>query len=449
MLFISVRQAAQPTNTKIYNNQAAETFSQPEEKFCPWNEGVCTKKFPNPGKGTLAISQKGQFRLVVKLSGIQSKDNLKILQIILSIDLKSVSLNIIQKTYDPTNLSLLTTTQKEFRESSASTHCIQKVDNQWHRYWISIFADDCRIQYGIGEVRSSFAIFDVSLKNMVEEMRQIEDIKLKINDDDDMLTKLYHLKDEFHFTIGNYPVKNELPLLVVASGPTSIPDVAGGSKIIASNLPRSCQQLYNVIQNVSLDDADFPDFIKAIDYCVRKSDGFCRKLLTNKVNGNPAKDFRTSYLRVTVGEKDGSAPGHAFVIEVWPPGHYSPIHSHSNAYAIIKVLTGSVLVKIFPELSELAPYHQTIATVLKEGDVTWMSRDINQTHQLRNIDIYHKTAVTIQCYQYGSEPIKHGEFFEFLKSDGRSLDGFLPKSDIDFNQFKEAVRAEWNARSQI
>ena len=38
----------------------------------------------------------------------------------------------------------------------------------------------------------------------------------------------------------------------------------------------------------------------------------------------------------------GTSPGEPFVLEIWPPGHYSPIHDHGLAYGVTRMLHGSL-----------------------------------------------------------------------------------------------------------
>lgn len=47
--------------------------------------------------------------------------------------------------------------------------------------------------------------------------------------------------------------------------------------------------------------------------------------------------FLATYLRITLGQSLGNSPGQPYVVEIWPPGHYSSIHDHGDACAVIKV----------------------------------------------------------------------------------------------------------------
>jgi hypothetical protein len=55
--------------------------------------------------------------------------------------------------------------------------------------------------------------------------------------------------------------------------------------------------------------------------------------------GAPPKQ---SYLRVSVGLERGCSPGIPYVLEIWPAGHFSPVHNHGNAFGIVRILHGSI-----------------------------------------------------------------------------------------------------------
>ena len=49
-----------------------------------------------------------------------------------------------------------------------------------------------------------------------------------------------------------------------------------------------------------------------------------------------------NYLRVSVGVPSGCSPGIPYVLEIWPAGHFSPVHNHGNAFGIVRMLHGSI-----------------------------------------------------------------------------------------------------------
>ncbi|CAF1096652.1 unnamed protein product [Rotaria sp. Silwood1] len=333
---------------------------------------------------------------------------------------------------------------RDYDSSTIPHHVLQEKNGNWHQYWISYFKDTRTVKYGLGEIRSLFTIFHITIDEKEDGgMKDICYLHVKVGNDDDMLKKLGDSRENFRFFVGK-EIVHDPALLVTHDSNLKLLDKVEYRIIESSRLQKPCQELYNAIRNFELDDADFPNFSEAIVRSVQSPDGWCRKKLIQKANRFGRPNFSATYLRITIGHPDGKAPGHAFVVEVWPPGHYSPVHNHSNAYGIIKVLSGRILVKIYPELALNVRQHPPIETILEKGQVTWMLPRLNQTHQVRNPDIYGNSSVTIQCYQYGEEDDEHYEYFDYLNNDGQAIGHFAPTSDIDFVEFKEKMRAEWN-----
>jgi len=125
-----------------------------------------------------------------------------------------------------------------------------------------------------------------------------------------------------------------------------------------------------------LDTPDFPDFTQAIEYSIRTPGKWCyQKLLDKSREFNPDKpNPLETYLRITLGQNNGESPGIPYVMEIWPVGHYSPIHSHANANAIIRVLNGEIHVNLYPFLcgdsDGVAPFG---FGSFKKGDITWIT----------------------------------------------------------------------------
>jgi hypothetical protein len=144
-------------------------------------------------------------------------------------------------------------------------------------------------------------------------------------------------------------------------------------------------------------------------------------------------------MRITLGEKSGVSPEILFVMEIWPGGNSSPIHLHSGADAIIRVLSGSINVTLYPFLGpKVEPFAEKD---FYEGDVTWISSNLNQTHKLHNT-IKEKACITIQCYMYESNDNSHYEYFDYL-GDGGIIEHFDPDSDADYLEFREIMKTEW------
>ena len=136
----------------------------------------------------------------------------------------------------------------------------------------------------------------------------------------------------------------------------------------------------------------------------------------------------------------GNSPGIPYVLEIWPKNHGSPIHSHGNSYAVIKVIHGGLTISIYNKHVKSENDKSLLDYDVKQGDVTWISPNWYQTHKLwNNTSDY---CVTIQCYQYGDNDCHHWPYFSYISSKGMSED-FLPTSDFTFREMREEVLKEY------
>jgi hypothetical protein len=303
-----------------------------------------------------------------------------------------------------------------------------------------------QVKYGIGETRLNFTIFNNDLaENDSPSIRELYYLHIKMNNNNRMLADLGESRTNFRFFIGKDPIVYDPPLVVVPQSNYTLEHAALHTAIAPSKLEKPCRDLYDSIANFTLNDDAFPDFVRAIERSLKDPNGWCHTKLIEKANRFGRPNLKVTYLRITVGKPDGRSPGHTYVIEIWPPGHYSPVHNHSNAYGIIRILYGRILVKLYPALTLNAREVSPIEQILEEGQVTWMLPKLNQTHQVKNPDLYGTCCITLQCYQYGEEDRQHYEYFDYISNDGRSIGHFDPKSDMDFMDFKQKMRQEWQA----
>eukprot|EP00210_Caulerpa_lentillifera_P005358 g5120.t1 len=312
-------------------------------------------------------------------------------------------------------------------------------------YWISLLCVPAGVdgdksgvffKYGVGEVRNKLAQVDefLILKNPDKKSiisPTIHTVMLSENVD-----LVRYLRD---------PVVTDTPMNVVTTDEFTIKDADKGTCCVPASLTPVCQKLYNHVsgENFVLNTPDFKDFTRAIEHSIKDPKGWCYKTLKNKVS--EFGSFQETYLRITVGRYHGESPGIPYVVEIWPPGHYSPIHNHANANAIIRVLYGGIHVSLYPMLSD---YHTKpfLETDFYEEDVTWISPTLNQTHKLHNINTDGPTCITIQCYMYDAGDNVHYEYFDY--EDGHEIDQFLPTSDADYLVFKETIKQEWEQHKE-
>jgi predicted metal-dependent enzyme (double-stranded beta helix superfamily) len=227
-------------------------------------------------------------------------------------------------------------------------------------------------------------------------------------------------------------------------------DVASNAYLPSASLSPAAQVLYQCVagEKFVLNTPDFPDFSKAIEYSIATPGLWCNTRLAQKATefGKDPQPLET-YLRITLGQNNGQSPGIPYVMEIWPVGHYSPVHNHSGANAIIRVLHGSIHVSLFPYLCDESESVDPFATKdFKTGDITWISSTLNQVHQLKNLETNTETCITIQCYLYDETDKEHYDYFDYL-GDKNAKNQYEPDSDMDFVDFKKLMQKEWNNRT--
>lgn len=303
-------------------------------------------------------------------------------------------------------------------------------------YWFSIDATNKYLYGGVGESR----IDNVEYKFIFEDVDKsfLESLCKIIIDEAANIIPLKIIRD---------PIRKGIPMYVKNSDELTMNDVAQNFYLPSANLTSVGQKLYNCIsgKNFVLDDDDFHYFSKAIENSIKTPGLWCYQKLKDKATEfNPEKpNILETYLRITLNQNNGESPGIPYVMEIWPVGHFSPIHNHSGANAIIRVLHGSINVSLFSFLCEekdgLKPFAKCN---FNKDDITWISANLNQTHQLKNLDVNNDTCITIQCYMYDENDNNHYEYFDFIDDDGNKKK-YDPDSDMDFIEFKNLMKKEW------
>jgi len=302
-------------------------------------------------------------------------------------------------------------------------------------YWVSLDSQNERIIAGIGEARKETAIYsfqfllkdDNHMKLFLESLVSVAVEKLRVT------------------SILRDPITKAVPLVVKNTDDITLDTLASGAYLPKANLSIIAQKLYDCISGKKfvLDTPDFPDFSKAIEYSIATPGKWCHECLKRKSTefDKDKPNDKETYLRITLGENNGESPGIPYVMEIWPVGHYSPIHNHGGSSAIIRVLHGVINVSLFPFLSgdELEPFAKAD---FKKDDITWISPGLNQVHQLKNLEANTETCITIQCYMYKQDNTSHYDYFDYLDATGEKQQ-FEPNSDMEFSQFKDIVRREW------
>ncbi|KAF9470944.1 hypothetical protein BDN70DRAFT_820660, partial [Pholiota conissans] len=312
-----------------------------------------------------------------------------------------------------------------------------------YKHWLSIDLVNGVLRYGRGYFTASFVLLQAALKkkedNTFEWVKGLQHVVVK-------QTGGQQVRILTDMVIDPFPLVRDLPPYVVKDQDITLDDLESGIVTVVANLPAACQVLYRNVAGpkIVLDAPDFPEFSQAIERSVR-NEGLVGYELLRKKAANHGGKLTGTYLRITIGTNLGNSPGIPYVLEIWPSGHQSPIHDHGDSFAVIKVLHGQINTFYFDNLQSPGPNQGPPAT-LKKDDVTWISNDSYQVHQLRNEP--DQLCCTIQCYQYGQDDTQHYEGFRFSE-DGKPVSPgakpFLPDSDIAFGEFKKAIKKEWYA----
>lgn len=302
-------------------------------------------------------------------------------------------------------------------------------------YWFSLDSQNQRLYAGIGEARIENRIFEYAFspktntitKSFLESLVQVRGELLEID------------------TLIRDPIGKTIPLLVKNTEELTMDAIAQNTYMPKSNLSLTSQQLYDCIsgKNFILNTPDFPEFTKAIEHSIATPGLWCHERLKQKATefNKDKPDYKETYLRITLGENNGESPGIPYVMEIWPAGHYSPIHNHGDSDAIIRVLNGTIQVSLYPFLST-DPILPFAKVNFKKDDITWISPTLNQVHQLKNLEGNKNTCITIQCYMYESTNKDHYDYFDYIDSDNVNRP-YEPDSDMDFVEFKRQMKKEW------
>jgi len=310
-------------------------------------------------------------------------------------------------------------------------------------YWFSLDSQNQTLMAGIGEARIETKTYKYQW-NLADGNRHQNKLFLE------SLTTIQHPTAIRPIRILRDPITLHVPLAVKDTDQLTMHDIAHAKFIPKANLSTISQKLYHCISGKAfkLNTPDFPKFAKAIEYSIATPGCWCNKKLQEKSQefSKDKPNLAETYLRITLGQNNGESPGIPYVMEIWPVGHYSPIHNHAGAEAIIRVLHGSIHVSLFPYLCAEEDSVKPFAVAdFKKDDVTWISPTLNQTHQLLNLQTNKETCITIQCYMYDEANKAHYDYFDYLDNKGNKQQ-YEPDSDMDFVDFKKLMKREWNAR---
>lgn len=243
------------------------------------------------------------------------------------------------------------------------------------------------------------------------------------------------------------PLVFNVPPLVMDSSKLTLFDLDRGDYVFSASLPSACKEMYSNVKGCVLNYTEDASEEILLSDAIRYSlaNGMLKAKLEEK-RGELSDSPEGTYLRVTCGRAEGKSPGIPYVLEIWPVGHFSPVHNHGNAEAVIKVLYGGLSIDIYNKQSNMREGMAEPTPIshleIKKDDVVWLDRNWYQTHKLYNNGADY--CATIQCYTYSASDTTFWPYFDFINDD-EDIDEFFPSSDYGFIDFRTQVMAEYKA----
>ena len=446
-----------------------------------------TKPFPTIGKGTLLfnIARSTPFYIIVRDNPLKSD-----IESWIGLTVSKERVSFLDKINGGAPQTLCEATSSEFFGSNVG------IEPEYIcTYWLSYDRDRMVIKYGKGYRMEKTTILEYTFANLEKEKREeirrvffdpkvdrfvelydeqpwetpkpemMMNVALAV-DETKPMTAIGDVEKEVDFD--PVPFVSDLSYLVKDSSTVDLFDLDNGEYMYSASLPPECQILYDNITaaNVDLDyqgtdpnkryDFKLSD---AIRYSIDTDGCILNEKLKSKAGEFGKEDLAKTYLRVTLGKDYGNSPGIPYVLELWPKGHGSPVHNHGNAYALIRVLHGGLTVRYFNKVSQSVLVDNEASErekerleaqrlgqfPVKKGDVTWLSPNWYQTHQLWNDT--NDYCATVQCYQYGQNDNMHWPYFDYIKSCD-IIEEFTPDSDYSFTEMYNRVMKEYANRPQ-
>ncbi|XP_021364304.1 uncharacterized protein LOC110457384 [Mizuhopecten yessoensis] len=235
--------------------------------------------------------------------------------------------------------------------------------------------------------------------------------------------------------------------IVLDSSKVTLFTLDNSKYMLTGSLPPACKELYENIRNCELNwppEVDDVLLSGAIRFSIETEGCLLYEKLKSKAGEfGKGSGKEETYLRVTLGHSLGNSPGIPYVLEIWPSGHYSPIHNHGNANAVIKILFGEINISIYNKQTTEPDAVPMKTFNAYPGDVTWINRNWFQTHKLWNNTT--DFCAPIQCYNYDAGDTTHWPYFDYV-SENSTIEEFLPNSDFTFKDMRQKVLVEYGQK---
>lgn len=425
-LFDRLRLNFERQNSLLTLDEPRENFSPLEIPWNPWESNCPTRSLLEAGQATILIRQTATIPFKVILSNASQ---------LIDIQCKEKYSIIVHVQKSEVTIGTLINGRVSLHDTKFDPGQVLQLieDNEEQTYWICLSKENLTVTFGIGEMRPSFGVLHAPLDARHENLIcQISYLHVVIKNVCKDFSTIADLREKIHFFLSDARL-HEPSLLVLR------PSTNGSrfhSGLALHHLPVRYRDLYHNLMHFKLADETFPDLLPAIEYSIRSPHGWCHQRLFEKSQLFGRNQRKTTYLRLTHDR---------FVIEIWPPGHSSPVHQHQQASGMFRVLHGSLLIRLFPSLN-LNPGSATMSMeyLLHQDQVTWMLPRWNQTHQMKNVEL-DSSCLLIQSYEDERDPTK--EFIHYIDNTHREIKSIELASDMLFEAFRKKIKYEWDHRS--
>ena len=169
---------------------------------------------------------------------------------------------------------------------------------------------------------------------------------------------------------------------------------------------------------------------EAIRVSLNSPEGALRQILEMKAARQGVADSPTAYIRIDCFGKRVQSP---CLLEIWPGGHYSPIHEHASSTGLMKGVFGRVDIMLYESLGA-QPKEVALLSMTAER-CSWMSPEHYQAHKVFCPMAAHDFAATFHIYVD-----TQGEFFRYREEAApHRIAEFLTESDITWGQFYKGL----------
>jgi len=163
---------------------------------------------------------------------------------------------------------------------------------------------------------------------------------------------------------------------------------------------------------------------------------YSEKKFREKSDSVPQKYINNVYLRIGIRVDHIAEAG---VLEIWPKGNTSRVHAHAGCAGAIRVVRGALNIYIYPSLTCPDPARSVI---LKEGDITWLTRRHNFVHKVEANSEYCDASGVEFCSSFHLYKNCQDEFFA-TQNQG-AVEKNLPKNDIEPDEWCAISEEIWN-----